>query len=184
MPVSQVNNNILTRGMQMVRHIRKHIALYSLIGLVTLIAACGSSGGGGGDDGGGGGGQTPLATGTFIKTEFESATIGSYPFNFNKDTNYRVMHLYDVNIKENPGRIKAIAFRANSTTASPTVCSDITIKMGHTSVTTLSATFASNVEQGKGTLETVLANAPVVIPPVNAGDYITIQLDKAFYYNG
>lgn len=163
----------------MFRHIHKHIALYSLIGLVTLIAACSGSSSGGGD---GGGGQTPLATGTFIKTAYESDTTGSFPFNFNTDTSYRVMNLYDV--KENSGYIKAIAFRAYITTASPTSCSDITIKMGHTSVTSLSATFAENIEQGKGTLETVLNRAQVVIPPVNAGDYFTIQLDKAFYYNG
>lgn len=159
----------------MLRHIHKNIALYSLIGLVTLIFSCSSSGGGG---------QTPLATGTFIKTNAVSISAGFAGHFSSLDglPYYRVMHLY--NMKGNSGYIKAIAFRANGAIPSPVSCPDITIKMGHTSVTGLSATFASNVEQGKGTLETVLANAQVVIPAVNDGDYFTIQLDKAFYYNG
>jgi len=156
----------------MFRHIRKHIA----IGLVTLIAAC--------SGGGGGGGQTPLATGTFNKTAMSFGNDYSGHFS-NVFPYFRVMHLYDASpVMESSGYIKAIAFMAGNTAASSTTCPDITIRMGHTSVTSLSATFASNIEQGKGTLETVLADAPVVIPPVNAGDYITIQLDKAFYYNG
>jgi len=91
----------------MFRHIRKHIALYSLIGLVTLITACGSSGGGGGDDGSGGGGQTPLATGTFSKLVFNFSANYNGHFS-NLFPYFRVMHLYDASgVWGSSGYIKA-----------------------------------------------------------------------------
>jgi hypothetical protein len=58
--------------------------------------------------------------------------------------------------------------------------------MGHTSLTgsTLTNTFASNVQQGKGSLATVRNAASFAIPATAAGGYFTINLDTPFYYNG
>jgi len=51
-------------------------------------------------------------------------------------------------------------------------------------VYTLVTTFANNVEQGAGSVQTVLANASIVFPAGLMGDWIEIPLDTSFYYNG
>jgi hypothetical protein len=48
----------------------------------------------------------------------------------------------------------------------------------------MSSTYASNVEQGKGTFATVLSSQSVTIPDGTAGTYFTIPLGTPFYYNG
>lgn len=76
-----------------------------------------------------------------------------------------------------------MAFRSNSITTGLT-CPDVTIRMGQTSLTSLTTTFANNVEQGKGPLATVLQNKQVAIPALGVGDYIKLTLDTPFYFNG
>lgn len=156
----------------------------SFVVVVGLVAIIGTGGGGGGGGGGDDGGSTPLATGTFIKTaQLDSNTDWYRHFN-TFTTDRRVQHLYLADEIDGSGYITAIAFRSNTTTVAEITCPDLTLKMGHTSLSALTDTFAFNVEQGKGSLETVLTNAQVVIPVVSAEDYFEIQLDTPFYYNG
>ncbi len=148
-----------------------------VIGLVSII---GTGGGGGG----GGGGATSLATGEFIKTA-QLDSNASWFGHFNAGvTDRRVQHLYLADEIDGSGYITAIAFRSSTNTAAQITCPDLTLKMVHTSLSALTVNFAFNVEQGKGSLETVLTNAQVVVPVVTSGDYFEIQLDTPFYYNG
>jgi len=153
----------------------------SFVVVVGLVAIIGTGGGGGG---GGGGGSTSLATGEFIKTaQLDSNTSWGGHFS-NGVPVARIQHLYIADEIDGSGYITAIAFRSNTNTAAEITCPDLTLKMGHTSLSALTNTFANNVEQGKGSLETVLTNAQVVVPVVSVGDYFEIQLDTPFYYNG
>jgi len=101
----------------------------------------------------------------------------------------RVQHLYSGtsgaagNRIQGSGYVTAVAFRSNSATPGFT-CPDVTIKMGHTSATLLTTTFADNVEQGKGPLVTVLQNKQIAAPAGDVGDYIRLDLDTPFYFNG
>jgi hypothetical protein len=150
--------------------------------LALIIPACsGDSSNGGGGGGGGGGG---LPDGIFIKTaQLDSNTVWDGHFD-SSITDLRVQHLYFADWIGGSGYITAIAFKSNTTTAAEITCPDLTLKMGHTSFSALTNMFAMNVEQGKGSVETVLTNAQVVVPVVSAGDYFEIQLDTPFYYNG
>jgi hypothetical protein len=145
-----------------------------------VIPACGDSSNGGGGGGGGGG----LPDGTFIKTaQLDSNTGWDRHFD-SSITDLRVQHLYLADWIGGSGYITAIAFKSNTITAAEITCPDLTLRMGHTSLSALTNTFANNVEQGKGSVETVLTNAQVVVPVVSAGDYFEIQFDTPFYYNG
>jgi hypothetical protein len=133
--------------------------LYFLIILIAVLAliipACGDDSGGG--VGGGGGGSLP--DGIFIKTaqlDFNTGWGGHFGSFFK---NLRVQHLYLADWIGGSGYITAIAFQSNTTTAAEVTCPDLTLKMGHTSLSALTNTFANNVEQGKGSVETVLTNA-------------------------
>ncbi len=154
------------------------LILFTILSALALGACGGSSGGGGGGGGG------PLATGGFIKTAIMgtgTAYGGHFPDAAPVD--FHVMHLYDASQISGSGFINAISFKSNQASTGST-CNDITIKMGHTSQTPLVNTFITNIEQGKGKLETVLTNAQVIIPAVALDDYFTIQLDTPFNYNG
>ena len=148
--------------------------------LTMVIPACGDSSNGGGGGGGGGG----LPDGTFIKTaQLDSNTGWDRHFD-SSITDLRVQHLYLADWIGGSGYITAIAFKSNTITAAEITCPDLTMRMGHTSLSALTNTFANNVEQGKGSVETVLTNAQVVVQVVSAGDYFEIQLDTPFYNNG
>jgi len=153
----------------------------SFVVVIGLVAIIGTGGGGGG---GGGGGTTPLATGEFTKTA-QLDSNGNWSGHFNSGiTDIRVQQLYLADGIDGSGYITAIAFKSTTTTAAEITCPDLTLKIGHTSLSALTNTFANNVEQGKGSVETVLTNAQVVVPVVSSGDYFEIQLDTPFYYNG
>jgi hypothetical protein len=167
------------------------VRMLLLLSLVALTAACGGAGAGGAGAGGAGGGPVSLATGTFTKTAHKlsvaSATLDRH---FSADVPYiRVQHLYSGtsgptgNRIQGSGYVTAVAFRSNSETAG-LACPDVTIKMGHTSVTSLTTTFADNVEQGKGPLVTVLQNKQIAVPAGGVGDYVRLNLDTPFYFNG
>ena len=159
------------------------LSLVFVIGLVAIIGT-GGCGGGSSSGGGGGGGSTSLATGEFTKTAQLESDVDWYRHFNTFTTDRRVQHLYLADEIDGSGYITAIAFRSYITTAAEITCPDLTLKMGHTSLSALTDTFANNVEQGMGSLETVLTNAQVVIPVVSAEDYFEIQLDTPFYYNG
>ena len=149
-----------------------------VITLFVIFTACG----GGGSDSGGGDDGTPA--GTFTKVLHQIST-GSWGGHFSSViSTFRVQHLYTSAMINGSGNITAIAFKANASTTSQINCSNVTIKMGHTSLSALTTTYADNAEQGKGSLMTVLNDKQVVIPVVNAGDYFEIKLDKPFCYNG
>ena len=153
----------------------------SFVVVTGLVAIIGTGGGGGG---GGGGGTTPLATGEFTKTAQLNTNNGYFGHFNNSVIDRRAQQLYLADGIDGSGYITAIAFKSYTTTAAEITCPDLTLKIGHTSLSALTNTFANNVEEGKGSVETVLTNAQVVVPVVSSGDYFEIQLDTPFYYNG
>ena len=154
------------------------LLLVIALGLISII---GTGGGGGGDGGvGGGGGTTSLATGEFTKT-LMLTTSGTWraPFDTNNIHDQQLYRAGDIN---GAGYIQSIELRLALDTTGCS-CPDATIKMGHTSLGGLTTNYANNVQQGKGTLETVRAGA-FNVPAGSAGDYIIITLDTPFLYNG
>ncbi len=147
------------------------------LGLVSIIGTGGGGGGGGGD----GSGTTPLATGEFTKTLMLD-NGGGWQAPFYTINNHHLQQLYRAGDINGAGYIQSIELRLNTGT---TGCSshDATIKMGHTSLGGLTIEFEDNVQQGKGTLETVRTGA-FSVPAGSAGDYFTIILDTPFLYNG
>lgn len=151
-----------------------------VIGLFTLSVACG-----------GGGGSTPtptipttpLATGGFDKLVEFGLTPTTWTNTFSSSTP-RLQFLYRASNLQGSGSISSIKFRYNTTEASAVTCPNIIMKMGHTSLTALTTTFATNVEQGKGSAVTVINDAARVIPAGTSGDYFEITLDTPFNYNG
>jgi len=158
--------------------IKKAFRNLSLLFVITLglVSIIGTGGGGGG----GGDGSTSLATGEFTKTVTLNSNIG-WASPFNAPNNRHLQQLYLASDINGAGYIQSIELRLNTATAG--CSSDATIKMGHTSLGVLTNTFANNVEQGKGTLETVRTGA-FSVPAGSAGDYFTIILDTPFLYNG
>ncbi len=156
------------------------MALSVLFIAVTLI----SCGGGGG---GGGGGVLPSTTpaGTFTKTVNHTGAASYYTQFFNTTyTEIRYMMLYLAQDIKGSGNIKSISFKNSLGTVAAVTCPNMTVKIGHTSVSTLGTTYANNVEQGRGTFTTVLNNASVTVPAGAAGDYFTVNLGTQFNYNG
>jgi len=145
--------------------------------LLSMLTACGG--------GGGGGGPVALATGTFTKTvEIAAATINySQLFSIAAVEN-RYMFLLTAADINGSGKVRSVRFKYTTSVASAFTCPSTTIKMGATTVATLSATYASNVNQGAGSFTTVLNNAAVTIPAGSAGSYFNIDVATPFDYNG
>lgn len=141
--------------------------------------------------GGGSGGVHDSPAGTFMKQVVLAGTDSAYSNMLGSVfTDARFMLLYPASEIKASGKITSISFRYNADQAASR-CSNMTIKMGHTDVTNLDediatavATYASNIEVGKGSFVTVLENTDVTIPAGNAGEYFTINLSTPFSYNG
>lgn len=149
----------------------------SLILLITLVAltACGSGSGSGG-------GTTSLPTGTFFKTyHIGDNGYNAYPFSDSQDA--KIQLLYTAAEINGSGNLTALRFRRDSD-ASQVNCPNTTIRLGHTNLTALTATFGNNVERGQGSLVTVLDNAAVNIPAGSAGEWFEVSLPTPFAYNG
>jgi len=159
--------------------IRKKILILFTILSVLALGACGSSSSGGGGGGGGGG----LGTGGFTKTIAPDGADAFYGSLFDTSGGARYQILYRAQDINASGMINAISLRYDTTLASAVSCPNVTIKLGHTSLPALSTTYGLNVEEGKGTNETVLNNATVNIPAGTAGNYFSIPLTQ-FNYNG
>lgn len=144
--------------------------------VVSGLAACGGGGGGGTVNGG-------LQSGTFIKT-IEPSHTGSFIYPLRTNPYSRDQQLVLASDIKGSGYIGSVSFRLANAVVSPVTCSHLTVKMGHTLLTGLTPTFASNVEQGQGSLATVRNSAPFTVPVGAAGDYFTINFDTPFYYNG
>ncbi len=159
---------------------RLAVAVALAVMLSAVLSACGGGGGGGGTPGSAG-----LATGTFTKTAIESGTSSYWGDMFGTTVQSRYMMLYLPANIHGAGYVKSISVKyGNAGTASAVTCPHVTIKMGHTLVSSLTGTFDNNVEQGRGTFETVLNDATVTVPAGAAGDDFKIDLGKNFYYNG
>jgi len=157
------------------------IGKYSKLGIgkifiTMLLAGCGGGGGGGGSSG--------LATGIFTKTvEVATATGIHYTEPFSDvDSEIRFMFLLTAADIKGNGNVGSVRFKYFSTQAISISCPNTTIKMGATTVTTLSTTFDSN--QNQGSFKTVLNDAVVSIPAGSAGSYFNIDLTTPFEYNG
>ena len=152
----------------------------SFVVVTGLVAIIGTGGGGGG---GGGGGTTLLATGEFTKTidPTDDVTFSSSYFSA---TTYHSHNLYPASEINGSGNITSISVEYAAVEAADITCADVTIKMGHTTLGSLGTTFANNVEQGAGSVQTVLTNASLVFPAGPIGDWVEIPLDTPFYYNG
>ncbi len=158
----------------MKRRIARQIVV--LVSVVTL-AACG--GGGGGGTGGGGAGA-PAAT--FTRT-VELPTGGfnwSIPFVTGPSRAQMLVRTQDIG---GAGPITSVAFRLRQAAAAANSCPDVTITLGHTSKADLEATYANNVEEGRGGAAIVL-DGPVSIPAGAAGDDFAIPFAEPFLYNG
>jgi len=161
-----------------------HYLCLSLVFVFGLVAIIGTGGCGGGSSGGGGGGggSTSLATGEFTKTIDPTDDI-NHSSDFSGAT-YHSQKLYPASEINGSGNITSILVEYSSDEAADITCADVTIKMGHTTLSSLGATYANNVEQGAGSVQTVLTNGSIVFPVGMMDDWSEIPLDTPFYYNG
>lgn len=167
--------------MKITRNLRNRVINCSTaISMAAMLAACSGGGGGGSLPIAG---NTPLASGAFVKSVEGSGGTWSNVFDPTKQT-VRYMFLYQANDIGGSGNIKGLRLQSNSDAATATTCANTTIRLGHTTVADLEATFDNNVEQGKGAMATVLDNATVTIPTVTAGDFFEIPFNSSFHYNG
>jgi hypothetical protein len=150
--------------------------------LLFFLSACGG--------GGGGGGAMPATSGSLPAAVFTKSAVlpvaglGDWNTLFSNGTgSRRFQALVRAQELQGSGPVQALAFHFAAASTGNS-CPNVTIKLGHTSVTTLGTTFAGNVEQGRGALATVYGPATLTIPSGAAGDYFTIPLNGAFYYNG
>ncbi len=131
-----------------------------------------------------GGGSAPAVQGVFVKEVIGGGGASSASSMWGTHDESRYMMMFPAGDIKGAGMITSISFKYNASPGADRTFNGVTIKMGHTSVTTLSSTYASNVQQGKGTYTTVLDNQSVTIPNCTVCDYFTIQLTQPFYYNG
>lgn len=84
------------------------------------------------------------------------------------------------------GKIRAVGFSRLAATEEVT-CTGVTVRLGHTNRTDISSmqtTFASNLDQDRGTSEVVLENGTVVIPAGQADAYFEVPFTSSFQFNG
>lgn len=154
----------------------KRIILFCAIVASLAILATGCSGGGGGGAVTGGSGT---ATGTFTK---EVAFTTGFDY-WGGDDEGRIMNLYLADDIHGSGWITSISVRHHLALASPATCPGMIIRMGHTASGALVSTFADNVNNGKGSFQTVF-NGTVSVPAGGADAYYSLPLSQPFYYNG
>ena len=149
---------------------KKITLLLTFLSALTL-SACGGGGGGGGG----------IATTQFTKSVTLPNGGSSYYHFQNQESRYQYLYLAaDV---KGSGNINAISFK-RSVAGTASTCSGVTMRMGHTSLATLTMTFANNVNEGKGSHTTVINNSTVNIPAGAIDDYYTVNLTTPFAYNG
>ncbi|GMR18656.1 MAG: hypothetical protein BMS9Abin33_1088 [Gammaproteobacteria bacterium] len=167
---------------QLVQHTIRSVSLILTVLAALMLAACG--GGGGGTPAAGG--NAPLATGGFIKSITYTGAVNIWNL-FDTDaagTGKYYQILYPAADIQGSGNIDSIAFQLHTATTG-TTCPNVVVRMGHTSVASLTdTTYANNVEQGKGSVVTVRAATTLTIPAGAADDYFTVPLDQSFAYNG
>ena len=96
-------------------------------------------------------------------------------------SNWRTQMLYFASEITGTGPITGIGMQANATTVTGSYT--YTLKLGHTTVSALTATFANNFNAG--TPSTIVTSGSFTIPAgVPAGEYIWIPFPGTFTYNG
>lgn len=156
------------------RKIHHHLTIILCGCAALLFTACG---------GGGGNGSATLATASFAKSFGSVAdTANYYPFSSQDDLKVQTLYLADeIN---GSGNISALRFNRSANVLTDLICTNMTIRMGHTNLTALTTTFANNIETGQGSLQTVLNNQTVTIPAGAANDWFEVPLSTSFQYNG
>ncbi|MEN8148007.1 MAG: hypothetical protein ABFR02_10380 [Campylobacterota bacterium] len=158
--------------MKMVKNVTT--ALVSIAAVVAMTACSGD------DAASGGGGSSALATGGFVKEVAKNSITGvNAPFFSSTQNSQFLLLAGDI---AGSGNIESISFRSFGAEVA-TTCADANISMGHTSLSGLTLTYADNVEEGKGTLQTVVERS-LSISALAAGELFTIDLDTPFNYNG
>lgn len=124
-----------------------------------------------------------LAVGVFEKTTNTVSDGGTTsPFALGLDMKHQSLYLADeINAT---GNINSISFRLALDLATAVSCPNTTISLGHTDITSLVPVFADNIEQGQGSLQTVLSDSTVNLSAGATGDWVTIPLTTSFNYNG
>jgi len=151
--------------------------IVSLLAIAGLLASCGG--------GGGGGGSSALATGTFTKTIAVGALSSAFGYPFGSGaTGTRNMFMLLASDIKGSGNVRSLRFRYQTDVATAYSCPNVTIKLGATTLSALSATYDNNVNQGAGSFTTVLNDAAVTIPAGTSGEYFNIELATPFEYNG
>ena len=154
----------------------------TVLPIVAMIAmtAC-SSDSDSGASGGVGSGSTPLATGGFVKEVAKGAPYStSAPLYTSVQKSQFLIVSNEIN---GSGNIDSISFRAEDDEVE-TKCTNVKIQMGHTGLAELTTTYADNIEEGHGSLQTVVEEKDLTFAALTAGDLITIDLDTPFNYNG
>ena len=111
-----------------------------------------------------------LATGGFLKYIGDDPATSTYSALIDAASNQRWQYLYAPSEIQGSGIIKTVSFIYESDESAEVICPDLSIKMGHTSLTDLTDTFANNVEQGAGSMESVRAADPLTYPVGSLGD--------------
>lgn len=111
---------------------------------------------------------------------FKQSTGTANSFPFGSTTSNKVQWLYfpsNFPTATNRGKITKIYFRTSSSATTPFVYTNLTVKMGYTTLTT----FATGpFETG---LQTCLSAASYTIQPTGAGNWIEISLTSPFIYD-
>lgn len=158
-----------------------HPVKLSIIFLSFFLGACGGSSSGGAPAEGSG---TALTIGTFKKI-FGPVDNGSISIPFNDTFEYKQQYLYYANEVNGSGNITMLRFRRGADTVATISCPNFSIRLGHTSKTVPDlVSFGNNVEQGQGSLITVLDDATINIPIGSNGEWFEIPLATSFHYNG
>lgn len=156
---------------------------YSTVTIMAILIAmcltgCGGSGGSSGSSGGGAG----LADGSFNKNIVYHTAFSDKQFGTASGIRYH--HLYHANNIQGSGNITALRFQYELDLSPKVTCNNTTVKLGHTSVTDLTTTFADAIETGQGSFVTVIDNETVTIPVGTEGKFFEIPLTEPFNYNG
>lgn len=157
---------------------------WRIVLLLSAIFALGACGGTSSGPGGGGGGG--LATGGFIKTYAPDVATVGWLSPFATGTRHYLI-IYQANNVNGSGVLNSISFRLDNAVATAISCPDTTIRVGHTLSTEFATgtdLYAAHVENGRGSMVTVINNSEVTVPVTASGDYFSIPFDATFAYNG
>lgn len=149
-----------------------------------VLTACGGSSGGGDDDDDDDGGSSPLATGGFTKTYSPEVDLTTWTSPFSTVSRHYLI-MYQASDINGSGNIDAISFRVSAAVATLATCDNVTIRMGHSSLAQITnTTFVNQIENGAGSMQTVVDNATITIPVTAPDEYFSIPLSSSFNYNG